>query len=181
MKKIILFAFIIISLFLINTALVHACSCALNDPPKEALEKSTAVFAGKVIDIETPGGTMVSSFDPVKVTFDVSTLWKGPDDKTLVVTTARSVASCGYGFRKDQEYMVYARGEEDALRTGICSRTTSLANAQVDLERLGEGLGEGKVPIPQPSNLFQIVLLIGALIVVIAIIIITVIVRKYKK
>ena len=60
---------------------------------------------------------MISSADPVKVTFEVSKIWKGPDYKTLVVTTARDGASCGYPFKQDEEYIVYAYGEEDKFGT----------------------------------------------------------------
>ena len=87
MKKIILLTLIIINLFLVNNALVNACSCISPALPKESLEKSTAVFAGKIIDVDVPRGIVISTADPVKVTFEVSKVWKGSDYKTLVVTT----------------------------------------------------------------------------------------------
>lgn len=182
MKKIILLTLIIINLFLVNISLVNACSCIPPALPKESLEKSTAVFAGKVVDIDIPRGLVVSSADPVKVTFDVSKVWKGPDYKTLVITTARDGATCGYSFTQGDEYIVYTYGEGDKLSTGICSRTQLLANAQEDLE----GLGEGNLPtnsasnnVPQTSNFVQILSIGGGLIVLIVIIIL--VFRKYQK
>ena len=138
-------------------------------PPKESLEKSTTVFAGKVVDIDVPSGIVISSADPMKVTFDVSKVWKGPNYKTLVVTTARDGTSCGYSFKQGEEYIVYTYGEGDKLSTGICSRTKLLANAQEDLV----GLGEGNLPTNSGSKI------VSGLVVII--IIIVFVVRKYKK
>lgn len=182
MKKIILLTLIIINLFLINLSLVNACSCILPAPPKESLEKSTAVFAGKVVDVDVPIGIVISSADPVKVTFDISKVWKGSNYKTLVVTTARDGASCGYSFKKGEEYIVYTYGEGDKLSTGICSRTKLLVNAQEDLEGLGEAnlpTNSGSNYVPQSSSFVQILSIIGGLIVLIIIIIL--VFRKYKK
>jgi hypothetical protein len=118
-------------------------------PPQESLEKSTAVFAGKVTIMDIPNGIVISSADPVTVTFNVSRIWKGPDHKTLVVTTAREGASCGYSFKIGEEYIVYAYGEDDELSANICSRTNSLVNAQEDLQ----ALGEGNLPTNSGSNI----------------------------
>lgn len=92
MREIILPFFIIVYLCIINTVIVSACSCAPLPSPQESLEKSTAVFAGKVTGIDIPNRIIISSADPVSVTFNVSEIWKGPDYKTLVVTTAREEA-----------------------------------------------------------------------------------------
>jgi len=182
MRKIILLLFIVGSLLVVNTAIVNACSCVQPAPPKESLEQSTAVFAGKVIDIDVPSGIIVSSADPVKVTFEVSKIWKGPDYETLVLTTARDGASCGYGFKENEEYIVYAYGEENKLSTGICSRTRLLANAQEDLQDLGVGdlpTNSGSNYVPQTSNFVLIASIAGIAIVLFAIIIF--LIRKYKK
>ncbi len=180
MNKILLFfIFIIISLISVNIA--SACSCAQNPLPTGALQDSTAVFAGKVTNIEVPSGlVIISSADPVKVTFEVSKLWKGQSYKTLVVTTSRDGASCGYSFKEDEEYVVYTYGEENKLSTNICSRTKLLSNAQEDLA----ALGEGNIPtiegtnVPIQSNFQQILwIIIGILVLVVVFFII----RKYRK
>lgn len=182
MRKIILFLFIVGSLLVVNTAIVNACSCIQPAPPQESLEQSTAVFAGKVVDIDVPSGIVIRSTDPVKVTFEVSKIWKGPDYKTLVLTTARGGASCGYPFKQNEEYIVYTYGEEDKLSTGICSRTRLLASAQEDLQELGEGnlsTNSGSNYIPQTSNLIPIISIVG--IAIVLIVIVALLVRKYKK
>ncbi|MEA3377063.1 MAG: hypothetical protein U9R72_12795 [Chloroflexota bacterium] len=118
-----------------------ACTCAPPGSPADELERSTAVFAGKVTGVELPGGDVISSADPVEVTFRVFTVWKGPTRDPLVVTTARSSISCGYEFETAKEYLVYAYGEEDDLQVSLCSRTRPLALAGADLAALGRGDG----------------------------------------
>lgn len=176
MRKIILLFFLVISLLFLNTTLVSACSCMQNAPPKESLEKATAVFAGKVVDVDVPFGIM-KFIDDVKVTFEVSKIWKCPDYKTLVLTTSISDASCGYNFRQDKKYIVYAYGEENKLSTYICTRTGLLANRQKDLQELGDGYlptNSGSNYVLQISNLIPIASLVSIVIIVLLI-------RKYKK
>ena len=182
MRKIFLLLFIVGSLLVVNTVIINACLCIQPAPPQESLEQSTAVFVGKVIDIDVPSGIVVSSADPVKVTFEVSKIWKGPDYKTLVLTTARDGVSCGYSFKQNDEYIVYAYGEENKLSTGICSRTRLLASAQDDLQELGEGnlpTNSGSSYMPQTSNLALIISTVGIAIILIAIVVL--VIRKYKK
>ncbi len=181
MRKIILALSIITILFIINISVAFACSCIEPFPPKESLEKASAVFAGKVIDIDVPTGIMISSSDPVKVTFEVSKIWKGFDYKTLVATTARSGASCGFFFKQGEEYIVYARGKESELSISLCSRTKLFANAQEDLEELGEG----SLPTVENSNLPDkfnfpqiFVIGIGILVIITAVILI---IKKFRK
>lgn len=182
MRKIILLLFIVGSLLIVNTAIVNACSCIQPAPPQESLGQSTAVFAGKVVDINVPIGIVVSSADPVKVTFEVSKIWKGHDYRTLVLTTAKNEASCGYSFKENEEYIVYAYGEENKLSTGICSRTKLLASAQDDLQDLGAGnlpTNSGSDYMPQASNLIPIMSIVGGAIILI--IIVVILARNYKK
>ncbi len=63
-------------LWLFSPRCVFACSCVAPGPPKVELAQSVGVFAGRVIDIEKPSGTVMSSADPVIVTLQVSTVWK---------------------------------------------------------------------------------------------------------
>ena len=188
MKKIILLLFIVGSLLVVNTAIVNACSCIQPAPPQKSLEKSTAVFAGKVIDIDVPSEIVTSgiirSAGPVKVTFEVSKIWKGPDYKNLVLTTERDGGGCGYFFKENEEYIVYAYayGEEDTLGTGICSRTRLLANAQYDLQKLGAGnlpTNSGSNYVPQTSNFVLIASIVGIAIILSGIVLF--LIRRYKK
>jgi serpin B len=118
---------------------VYACSCLPPGAPLAEMARATAVFAGRVTNIEVPGGVIVSSADPVKVTFAAGQIWKGPEEAVITVTTPRDSASCGVSFQTGQEYLVYALGSENELTTNLCSRTASLARAAEDLAVLGEG------------------------------------------
>jgi hypothetical protein len=119
---------------------VYACSCVPAGPPADELARSSAVFSGKVSSKHVPLFVLQPSIDPVQVTFNVSRVWKGPAFQTLVVHTGVDGGSCGYGFQDDQEYLVYAFGEEGHLRVSLCSLTKPLANAAEDLSALGEGM-----------------------------------------
>lgn len=129
---------ILITLFALIPQRAYACSCVPPAPPAEAFANAEAVFAGKVIHWSVPNSTG-SSADPIHVTFNVSTVWKGPASRILAVQTASSGASCGYGFVLPEEYLVYAYGAGDDLEVSLCSRTRPLADAAEDLAELGAG------------------------------------------
>ena len=117
-----------------------ACSCMTPAPPLEAMANSDAVFAGKVVRIDTQEGAITSSADPIKITFEVSRVWKGEQNSAIALATARDSASCGYPFMVGEEYLVYANSSETGLATGLCSRTMPLSTAGQDLAALGEGV-----------------------------------------
>jgi hypothetical protein len=126
------------ALILLGSSSASACRCLPPPEVKVALGKSAAVFSGKVTSIERGQRTM-------NVTFEISQSWKGTKGKSVTVTTALSSAACGYGFKKGKSYLVYcikSRGKvkaAKAFRTGICSRTKTLAQAKADLKKLGKG------------------------------------------
>jgi hypothetical protein len=64
--------------------------------------------------------------------------------------TAGDQAMCGYAFKRDQEYMVYAYGSPQGLATGICDRTRLLSEAGDDLAAFGPGRRPVPVPVPVP-------------------------------
>ncbi len=139
--RIFLILVIIVSMLTIETESAYACSCAPPGPLDEDLTTAAAVFTGKVVGLaESTGGFgPISSADPIKVTFQVYTVWKGSVSQTTTITTARSGASCGYTFEKGGEYIVYAHGPENNLSVSLCSRTQPLATAEDDLAVLGVG------------------------------------------
>ena len=118
---------------------VFACSCVAPGQPAVELENATVVFAGRVLALETPGGPIVSSADPVKVKFQVQEVWKGPVQSQLVVSTSRSGATCGYEFVQGQVYLVYSGGTPSELTVSLCSRTRPFATADEDFTALGNG------------------------------------------
>ncbi|HEY9801759.1 MAG TPA: hypothetical protein V6D25_15485 [Leptolyngbyaceae cyanobacterium] len=107
----------------------YACRCASFPSPQEALNNATAVFAGRVISVNTSGSA----------TFSVSQIWKGEVLQNLVVTTP-SGTSCGFNFQLGQDYLVYASGEKNNLTTALCDRTKELSSAELELPLLGRGI-----------------------------------------
>ncbi|MEK4464430.1 hypothetical protein MHB56_19735 [Paenibacillus sp. FSL H8-0315] len=133
------------ALLTVRPSVTYACSCVMPAEPLEALEKSTAVFVGKVVDMKEPSqGNIISSADPVKVTFEVDSSWKGVEGNQVTLTTALSSASCGFEFVEGESYIVYAYardgGESGNLEASLCSRTKRLTADSVDLKELGPGI-----------------------------------------
>jgi hypothetical protein len=153
-------------LALAPASIALACSC-MRSTPAEALERSTAVFEGRVLevtsfeerrDVTLEGGclddacreSLSETTESVEVTgfavrFSVTRRWKGVDTEEVVVRTARDSAACGFAFEVGQDYLVYASAEDEAgtLSTGLCDRTARVADASEDLE----ALGTGEVPV----------------------------------
>lgn len=140
---------------------VYACSCMQLLSPDEELPNFDAVFSGKVTDMDEkhPTDPIFSSTDPVFVTFDVDTVWKGEKKDTITVKTAQSSASCGFYFEEEQEYVVYASQYDDEyLEVSLCSRTGLLSDAIEDLQELGPGFAiksENKLELLPPLKQFK--------------------------
>lgn len=155
------------------------------DTVQVELGRSAAVFSGKVVDLVdvNKNNSIQSSADPIAVLFEVEETWKGLDQTQVIIYTERDSASCGYEFTLNQQYLVYANETDGELRTGLCSRTTPLLTADMDLDELGIGdkpteqvsinlndrMGEEQSSSDNlVSNiLYMILLVVGLLIVVI--------------
>lgn len=167
--------------FVVSTTPVFACSCIAPPPPQEARDQSAAVFAGTVKNINVPEGEIISSADPVGITFDVSDVWKGEVSETQIITTPRDSASCGYAFEMGMDYLVYAYEGEDGLQTHLCSRTTLLTADVEDLNALGDSTRPeaGRADSSTTSNLLPTALLAGlAGLAVLALVAVVVIVNR---
>ncbi len=117
------------------TAPARSCSCATPPPPLVALGRADGVFSGEVIRRRDPeaGDEIWSSMSPIYYTLRVEDVWKGDISDTVAVRTAGSSASCGYPFRMDESYLVYATRDSTGWRTGLCTRTKSSNRAADDL------------------------------------------------
>jgi len=129
--------FLLLFVFLVFSAdTTFACSCIPAKSIAQELEQSTAVFSGKVIEIKRHKEAK-TIFVTVEVIFSVEKAWKGMERKTVSVFTSSNSASCGYNFRKNRTYLVYAHGDtEGNLSTSICSRTKRVKDASKDLDEL---------------------------------------------
>ena len=149
MKKLLMIAGVVLAAKLTT----QACDC-VSPPVDKAFEKAAAVFAGTVQDVRDDRQSGVKI-----VTLTVEQAWKGlaADQKTVMVETASSGKHCGYEFQEKINYLVYAYGESKSLRTGECSRTCPLANAEEDLVFLTGDAATAKkirttaVPLPAPA------------------------------
>src|SRR5215203_349841 len=131
-----------LSLLVLLPDCASACSCALfgGSPKQRAermLDKSGAVFAGKVVDLKRNQKGPFGGVD--KVSFRVSEVWKGPKRETLELTTQSQGSACGYSFSEGRKYLVYAYGKGEPFETDICNGTVPLSKADEDLALLGNG------------------------------------------
>ena len=140
MKKAI--AFVFLGLFLIGSfpAVTSACSCAEPPTAAEEMERSDAIFSGKVLEIKEK---KVNGYMTKSVLFEVTNTWKGVDESQVIITTGLGGGDCGFRFIEGQEYLVYAKESDmygaKTLTTTMCDRTNRLSALQDDLEVLGAG------------------------------------------
>lgn len=150
---------------LLSATEVFACRCisspdeSVGDAVKYASEKSTMIFAGKVVGFEyrkgIPNRYMESlkkdlgkqiDYETMVVKFQVERWWKGEATTEVFLVTDEtknsdgtgSNSSCDYHFKEGESYLVYADGKENELRTHACTRTR-LLNKTEDIKILGEG------------------------------------------
>ncbi|MCR8658792.1 hypothetical protein [Paenibacillus endoradicis] len=166
---VLLICFMISMMMIYAASNVYACSCIEPLTVEEELDRSEAVFTGRVLevkDIKNLNGYMTKS-----ALFEVSQIWKGGSESQIIIYTGGGGGDCGYHFEEGKEYLVYANlstmyGDKEQLVSIMCDRTNVLAQAQDDLAILGEGkvpteqvnlekdsaiLGEGKVATEQVS------------------------------
>ena len=107
-----------------------ACSCISSGPACQAFWTTDVVFDGTVVKIDPTSREETFSDRTFRVTEFVVTLqvrqsWKGVEGETVQVTTSGSGASCGFDFKMDGRYLVFAsRGGSDSRpRVSLCSFT----------------------------------------------------------
>ncbi len=118
-----------------------ACSCVQSPGVTQELERSDAVFSGKVIEIDEKPRLLTSSTR--SIVFQVAQVWKGDGHSQVEISTGQGGGDCGFEFNMGQEYLVYAVKSNmygtNELITIICDRTAVLSQAQGDVAVLGEG------------------------------------------
>jgi len=116
----------------------EACTCSAPAGAAEAFQRSSAVFKGKVTEIDRPffdriGLTQSGSY---RVGFEVLKQWKGTLSKTTVVITRLTGEACGFPFERGKEYLVYAVSEPRDIQTGICTGTKNIVDAAEEIQQL---------------------------------------------
>ena len=120
------------SLVAVGARPAYACSCAGTWDTDEEFQRSTAVFAGEVVEVGELSVERAGPTDPgmpllAPVTFDVEEAWKGVAGDSVVVHGQGPGPSCGLDFERGETYLVFAgrsgEGENGPLQTGLCSST----------------------------------------------------------
>lgn len=136
-----IFAFIILTIVIATNPIpsAFACPCPEIPDPLTALEKSTAVFTGSVLNIENINRSPLTGTSLKKVDFRINKAWKGIERTKISVNTEKDTTTCGYEFSIGNNYLVYAQGKKDDLQASLCSRTQKLINVSPEeLATLGK-------------------------------------------
>ena len=132
------FVFIAFSVltFLLFPATSEACSCASSGPACQSYWNTPVVFNGRVIEIKqfTSDEESTRGWRQKLVRFTVNQAFRGISETTAEVVTGSGGGDCGYDFKLNESYLVYADNFKDKLYTGICTRTQHILKAAEDLE-----------------------------------------------
>jgi hypothetical protein len=114
------------------------CTCIAPATATQALQKSSAVFRGRVVTIYRPfldrvGITNTAGY---RVQFEITKQWKGTPSKSTVVITLLTGEACGFPFEENKEYLVYVVTEPKDIQTGICTGTKNITEAEQEMEQL---------------------------------------------
>jgi hypothetical protein len=128
------------------TTRAMACSCAGQSAPCQEYWEATAVFIGTVIEgklVTVKEGDYERQTRAVRISVDEA--FRGVEGAEVEVLTGLGDADCGFGFRRAQQFLVYAyRSESDQkLHTSICTRTRAISEADPDLVYI-RGLSKAK-------------------------------------
>ena len=139
---------------------VSACSCVERGTLFAEFSQHDAIFTGKVLRIVDNYTPIYSTVDDIliklgfspyffykggklwgySVFFNVIESWKGVQTTIVQVDTGYGMGDCGYSFRPDREYLIYASHAygvvDDYWVTSICSRKADLKAANEDLNYL---------------------------------------------
>ena len=124
-----------------------ACSCGWSEP-KEALDRSDAVFYGTVLEIKTVPKDVLNDLGLSTARFPRDTMallkvhktWKGKLGYETAVLGGGGGYACGFTFLQGVKYIVYASAtgkNNEFLATSRCSRTRTTMYAREDVEFLG--------------------------------------------
>ena len=116
----------------------YACTCMAPATAAEALQKSSAVFRGRVVKIyrsffDRVGITNTGSY---RIEFNISKQWRGTAAKSTVVISRLTGEACGFPFEEKKEYLVYVVTEPKGIQTGICTGTKNIAEAEQEMKEL---------------------------------------------
>ena len=125
----------ILALFIVGLCGVdaRACSCAGESAPCEEYWEASAVFIGTVIEgrlVTVKEGDFEHQMNAVRISIDEA--FRGVEGAEVEVMTGLGGGDCGFGFRRSQQFLVYAYRDKDdqKLYTSICTRTRAISEAR---------------------------------------------------
>ena len=146
MKKIALYAFILVAFLCVSARDTYACDCQFGGGTVcEDFWKAKAVFVGTVIESKTVKVKQDSSeWHQRLVRLTIDEAFTGVEGAQVEILTGLGDSDCGFGFRSTQQYLVYAYETKDGqLQTSICTRTKHISKAAEDLA-YARGLAKAK-------------------------------------
>ncbi|MET0553882.1 MAG: hypothetical protein ABW221_12640 [Vicinamibacteria bacterium] len=123
----------------------RACSCS-GEFTQKSVDQAVAVFAGTVTDVQFLEPDAPRIEPKILVTFDVSEIWKGPQQGTLRLRTVFNKFSCsGEAYQRGDRYFVVThktnlgarKGEVELEDIYACTGTRRLDQATDSLKVLG--------------------------------------------
>lgn len=136
--------FITIAFIVLAAGAAFGCSCAVTGAGVcQVYWNTPAVFSGRVVQIDRLPQDDTTGFMSVRVRFAVIDAYRSVTGETAEVLTGSGGGDCGYDFKVNESYLVYAWSGGGTLFTGICSPTKLLAQAGEDLSYI-RGLAEAK-------------------------------------
>lgn len=146
--------FFVIAFVLSSSNVAFACDKAPLNPPK-AFTEADIIFHGKVENLRYLDDPDKTKTEPrIIVTFRALEIWKGTEDKTLILHTTHNKSTCnGYVFKAGEDYLVYARYNRRAKKflakfyapdnpthgVKVYGGTKLIDEANEDLKYLGKG------------------------------------------
>jgi len=112
-----------------------ACVCAQPTPgtPAELAVHEQLAFASAVFEASVLSNDVGSERSETRM--HVTRVWKGDVSERL--TIVQEGGDCQFPFAERQTYIVYAARTSSGFNTNLCSGTTDLPHASVDLRILG--------------------------------------------
>lgn len=142
-------AVIVPLVLVVGAGTAFACTCVVASD-QDHYDWADAVFEGTLVDVQQPPQKPVmSSMDPMTLTFEVGTVYKGDVATTEKVATVSSAPSCGLDLQGEGPYLVFATTDGNTLSASICGGTRPVADGT---PAFGPGSPpNGAPPSPAPA------------------------------
>ena len=137
-------AILVVAIFSVDPRAALACSC-IQQTKTQLVDNAALIFTGTATGTTQPfsftRACYASSADPVTVSFEVETVYKGDVARRATVETVVSSASCGAAFAVGRRYTVFATVSGGRVETNLCR-----GNVEGEIVAADFGLAAGHPP-----------------------------------